>query len=75
MPHKNTNFAGSEHKDWKNTYKKFNFLSTKSNDKYQSLAFYARNSVEKATLQQSPGRSSFLACKALTDFPLKVLLL
>ena len=51
------------------------FFHYKFNCKYQSLAFCVRDSMEIDTLSQSPGRSSFLACKALTDFPLKVLLL
>ena len=51
------------------------FFHNKFNCKYQSLAFCVRDSMEIDTLSQSPGRSSFLACKALRNFSLKVLLL
>ena len=50
---------------------KFYFFHNKSNDKYQILVFCARDSVEIDTLSQGPGGSSFLAYKALIDFPLK----
>ena len=73
--HRNTNFAGSEHRKTGRYLLEFYFFHNKSNDRYQSLAFCPRDSVEIDTLSQSPGRSSFLACKAIMDFPLKALLL
>ena len=53
----------------------FYFFHNKSKDKNQSLSFCARDSAEIDILSQSPGISSFLACKGLMFFSLKVLLL
>ena len=53
----------------------FCFFHNKSKDKNESLAFCARDSPEIDILSQSPGISSFLACKGLMSFSLKILLL